>query len=169
MRSLERRRLIAFLSRPLRGAWIEACLVRTSKSTYAPHVTKIYSPLCMQILNILHIAFHVRSLHFGHICCRTPQGVRGLKSVDAWDFFDGRASHPARGAWIEVCHVARSPVNASSHPVRGAWIEVSDTSPRTLRIIVAPRRGAWIEVTTTWRAGWRSMSHPAGVRGLKRL
>ena len=34
---------------------------------------------------------------------RTPQGVRGLKSVAALDLHRNGASHPAWGAWIEIC------------------------------------------------------------------
>ena len=40
--------------------------------------------------------------------CRTPQGVRGLKSAHAEKPRPRRRSHPARGAWIEIllaeCH-----------------------------------------------------------------
>ena len=35
--------------------------------------------------------------------CRTPQGVRGLKSPFYQDKEDeDETSHPARGAWIEI-------------------------------------------------------------------
>ena len=56
--------------------------------------------------------------------CRTPQGVRGLKSVDEIGRLWGLGSHPARGAWIEIfvqCPQLRVFV---SHPARGAWIEI---------------------------------------------
>ena len=33
---------------------------------------------------------------------RTPQGVRGLKYKGQEVAVDGRLSHPARGAWIEI-------------------------------------------------------------------
>ena len=34
--------------------------------------------------------------------CRTPHGVRGLKSLRPQRFTCLRESHPARGAWIEM-------------------------------------------------------------------
>ena len=35
------------------------------------------------------------------------------------------ASHPVRGAWIEILDVLEIRVNGFvSHPVRGAWIEI---------------------------------------------
>ena len=138
--------MIAFLSRPLRGAWIEACLVRTSKSTYAPHVTKIYSPLCMQILNILHIDFHVRSLVF-------------------WTYL---LSHPARGAWIEVLCIILlqvEPARRTPHGVRG--LKSADSSVCLLQHLSHPagERGLKSKVATCIRTGRRRT--PAGVRGLK--
>ena len=36
--------------------------------------------------------------------CRTPQGVRGLKSVRLLPGGAPARSHPARGAWIEIKH-----------------------------------------------------------------
>ena len=53
---------------------------------------------------------------------RTPHGVRGLKCADTADKVRRAASHPARGAWIEIFH---SPVGLSvfgrrtPHGVRG--------------------------------------------------
>ena len=35
------------------------------------------------------------------------------------------------------------------------------------RLLVAPRRGAWVETNRKLEKKYGSMSHPAGVRGLK--
>ena len=35
------------------------------------------------------------------------------------------ASHPTRGAWIEIlCDVSKLDTKEGSHPTRGAWIEM---------------------------------------------
>ena len=39
---------------------------------------------------------------FVYFCCRTPQGVRGLKFINGAGFSSKGRSHPARGAWIEI-------------------------------------------------------------------
>ena len=43
------------------------------------------------------------------------------------------ASHPVRGAWIEIANRWKSSFVLMSHPVRGAWIEMVDRS-RTYKI-----------------------------------
>ena len=35
-----------------------------------------------------------------------------------------KASHPVRGAWIEIAKCAFIKSAMMSHPVRGAWIEI---------------------------------------------
>ncbi len=127
-----------------------------------------------------------------HLGCRTPHGVRGLKSAIQQHTRPHHASHPSRGAWIEIAPderargqvprrtphgvrglkldgVACGVVELLSHPSRGAWIEISTTSPRQSRSAAAhPSRGAWIEIGRGWcghhRRGRRT---PHGVRGLK--
>ena len=56
---------------------------------------------------------------------RTPQGVRGLKLyyIDPAD--SDFASHPARGAWIEISFTSPRQFRHKSHPARGAWIEIA--------------------------------------------
>ena len=39
---------------------------------------------------------------FMHFCCRTPPGVRGLKSETGVSTQSNDKSHPTRGAWIEI-------------------------------------------------------------------
>ena len=57
--------------------------------------------------------------------CRTPHGVRGLKSYDravASVVFGGRTPHGVRGL---KCHHRDDQAPCSrSHPSRGAWIEI---------------------------------------------
>ena len=55
--------------------------------------------------------------------CRTPSGVRGLKlNVLVVDFADKIASHPVRGAWIEIynqCAITRFVAGRTPSGVRG--------------------------------------------------
>ena len=51
--------------------------------------------------------------------CRTPQGVRGLKSCSRPSFRFVPPSHPARGAWIEIPKARRSSWRAGVAPRKG--------------------------------------------------
>ena len=52
------------------------------------------------------------------------------------------ASHPARGAWIEIKRVANFPYKElRSHPARGAWIEIDKMQAVCVSVHVAPRKG----------------------------
>ena len=51
------------------------------------------------------------------------------------------ASHPARGAWIEIIIQKTIPAKTVSHPARGAWIEIGMPLVDTYLIKVAPRKG----------------------------
>ncbi len=53
----------------------------------------------------------------------------------------GWASHPARGAWIEIKYGVYGQIGAESHPARGAWIEMALTTQTTTFTVVAPRKG----------------------------
>ena len=57
-----------------------------------------------------------------------------------------RASHPSRGAWIEIAPVVGVGVVVWSHPSRGAWIEIGLLCGARLRGRSHPSRGAWIEI-----------------------
>ena len=60
------------------------------------------------------------------LASRTPQGVRGLKSVRRSNMGLTWKSHPARGAWIEIQEENTMAYNnEQSHPARGAWIEIT--------------------------------------------
>ena len=101
---------------------------------------------------------------------RTPQGVRGLKySILSCQFNCTNASHPARGAWIEIPPIRSGSWRNGSHPARGAWIEMW-RAPRNGQDCDQshPARGAWIEIyrTAALRLGRRRRT-PQGVRGLK--
>ena len=105
----------------------------------------------------------------GQVPRRTPHGVRGLKyrrpAPDSRD--QRRTPHGVRGLKSTIQQHTR-PQHAS-HPSRGAWIEISTTSPRQSRSAAShPSRGAWIEIGRGWcghhRRGRRT---PHGVRGLK--
>ena len=57
------------------------------------------------------------------------------------------ASHPSRGAWIEIHEQVFERVDDQSHPSRGAWIEIPPTSQHeSLAAPSHPSRGAWIEI-----------------------
>ena len=55
---------------------------------------------------------------------RTPHGVRGLKWWSGCAGNQSAASHPARGAWIEMLSLLKQIMGQMSHPARGAWIEI---------------------------------------------
>ena len=80
----------------------------------------------------------------------------------------GRKSHPARGAWIEICSGISGCVSSgTSHPARGAWIEIAVRCVRDGRVRSHPARGAWIEMQYTGAHISRLRRTPQGVRGLK--
>ena len=121
---------------------------------------------------------------------RTPHGVRGLKSDDRAQVRVGIASHPSRGAWIEITVAVSCGVSCTSHPSRGAWIEIAlrqlsayvrrshpsrgawieiGTMQYISRLSIKshPSRGAWIEIRSSRVVLWRGCRTPHGVRGLK--
>ena len=124
---------------------------------------------------------------------RTPHGVRGLKWAPGRRWLLRYLSHPARGAWIEMCTVGPGGRLLSSHPARGAWIEIQRRRPGTppdtgrtphgvrgLKFGQScvgawasrshPARGAWIEIKPDHGGSERfECRTPHGVRGLKSL
>ena len=121
---------------------------------------------------------------------RTPQGVRGLKSVGQrkppYDL--GRTPQGVRGLKYRFCKflqevIGRTPqgvrglkliglaVSATrhlSHPARGAWIEIITFAYHKLRCASHPARGAWIEIAFRNANSASSRRRtPQGVRGLK--
>ena len=54
---------------------------------------------------------------------------------------DGRLSHPARGAWIEMPMLVTRAEADVSHPARGAWIEIAFGGSVFVLSFVAPRKG----------------------------
>ncbi len=152
---------MCFSSHPARGTWIEIDRVSTCVSALRSHPAR-GTWIEMALL---------RGLKYGGAGDgaggrrRTPHGVRGLKCADTADKVRRAASHPARGAWIEIFH---SPVGLSvfgrrtphgvrglkflapldplhgfgSHPARGAWIEMSSCFfASACSCSVAPRTG----------------------------
>ena len=70
-----------------------------------------------------------------------------MKSLGVVDAALLLASHPSRGAWIEMSTSWPAPcMMGRSHPSRGAWIEINTTSARTCAGTSHPSRGAWIEI-----------------------
>ena len=73
-----------------------------------------------------------------------------MKLRDAGDAEPVFASHPSRGAWIEIREKSMRRIGRRSHPSRGAWIEIF---LRNLAVVDGqshPSRGAWIEIER-WR------------------
>ena len=63
--------------------------------------------VCFCMLSLLPLVqisklSQANSLLFSKVCCRTPRGVRGLKLVGSVMLLIFSASHPSRGAWIEI-------------------------------------------------------------------
>ena len=97
-----------------------------------------------------------------------PAGVRGLKPLTGQDRVDDPGVAPRRGAWIETIGQALASSCFTVAPRRGAWIETPHAVDISLSHKVAPRRGAWIETLGSKLIfHLTSLSHPAGVRGLK--
>ena len=151
--------------------------------------------VCFCMLSLLPLVqisklSQANSLLFSKVCCRTPRGVRGLKSPSPAAHPRPSRSHPSRGAWIEINIDGVCLLDGGSHPSRGAWIEItvprsasSSTSrtPRGVRGLKSftvgliwpiawshPSRGAWIEIwSTTTSDPIEDSRTPRGVRGLK--
>ena len=132
--------------------------------------------VCFCMLSLLPLVqisklSQANSLLFGKVCCRTPRGVRGLKSDG---FADNKIpifeSHPSRGAWIEISNWRRIGIAPKSRTPRGV------RGLKSLSAVWAccnpcpshPSRGAWIEIDWEWHklGGGRGRT-PRGVRGLK--
>ena len=69
--------------------------------------------VCFCMLSLLPLVqisklSQANSLLFGKVCCRTPRGVRGLKSAGAGRRCGSLWSHPSRGAWIEIALVDKA-------------------------------------------------------------
>ena len=71
---------------------------------------------------------------------RTPQGVRGLKLLEAVPLRWGVGSHSARSAWIETGSDAVDGALNLSHSARSAWIETENESPLAYMACVALRK-----------------------------
>ena len=100
---------------------------------------------------------------------RTPHGVRGLKFFTIVNVSACLASHPSRGAWIEIPRTTGWRGVSVSHPSRGAWIEILASARR--RACFASRtphgvRGLKSGLPLLRRNG-RGRRTPHGVRGLK--
>ncbi len=63
------------------------------------------------------------------------------------------ASHPSRGAWIEMNATIDKTGKLTSHPSRGAWIEMPPFRPHHGTAPSHPSRGAWIEIVRSWTNG----------------
>ena len=93
------------------------------------------------------------------------------------------ASHPSRGAWIEIDDNRWNECSTGSHPSRGAWIEISlgitgvavitGRTPRgvrglkfgylnvvTIDHVSHPSRGAWIEIRPCLSRCWFAIVAP---------
>ena len=76
-------------------------------------------------------------------------------------------SHPAWGAWIEICPYRCNRGANRSHPAWGAWIEMTARRKCPSAGTVAPLAGAWIEIYLMFYLDTGFASHPSRVRGLK--
>ena len=124
------------LSHPAWGAWIEMDTIIELKSHYRSHPAwgAWIEIGCWNFKRVLWI-------------CRTPHGVRGLKSLNdgACHISPCRTPHGVRGLTLfarQCCSAAHL-----SHPAWGAWIEMTSAVER--------------------KNGGRRGRTPHGVRGLK--
>ena len=108
--------------------------------------------VCFRMLSLLPLVqisklSQANSLLFGKVCCRTPRGVRGLKSCGKCEGCRIARSHPSRGAWIEIVSNQMFADLYVSHPSRGAWIEIPASCAMSRSAESHPSRGAWIEIS----------------------
>ena len=80
--------------------------------------------VCFRMLSLLPLVqisklSQANSLLFGKVCCRTPRGVRGLKSFSQSSNVSKLESHPSRGAWIEIFQRSTPDNRASGRTPRG--------------------------------------------------
>ena len=80
--------------------------------------------VCFCMLSLLPLVqisklSQANSLLFGKVCCRTPRGVRGLKSMDGVCEVRMERSHPSRGAWIEMLTAVIANKVATVAPLAG--------------------------------------------------
>ena len=145
------------MSHPARGAWIEISFLpaycRAGAGRTPQGVRGLKFRGCVPYIFLMR---------------RTPQGVRGLKFNHVADAGLDGVSHPARGAWIEICVAMRTYRATLSHPARGAWIEIYAQAQLINGTQSHPARGAWIEMQSSRsRFEDRFCRTPQGVRGLK--
>ena len=152
---------IGKVSHPARGAWIEIIThLRVCSIPYGRTPQGVRGLKCSGCAGFLYAL------------CRTPQGVRGLKlTMSHRQRRPMDASHPARGAWIEILlrrFVDR--LQNRSHPARGAWIEIRyKTEARETTRSRTPQgvRGLKFGVCTAESGFGGDSRTPQGVRGLK--
>ena len=152
--------------------------------------------VCFRMLSLLPLVqisklSQANSLLFGKVCCRTPRGVRGLKSMTVERHYTGESSHPSRGAWIEIklgymwlipkngrtprgvrglkfCYIVSPGYAGESHPSRGAWIEIFSMASRSAPAYCRTPRGVrGLKSPPLIGADIPSRRTPRGVRGLK--
>ena len=103
--------------------------------------------VCFCMLSLLPLVqiselSQANSLLFGKVCCRTPRGVRGLKSSIAYRDDLDAMSHPSRGAWIEIFNLSRAPACAPGRTPRGVrGLKSADILGDGLGGLVAPLAG----------------------------
>ena len=86
--------------------------------------------VCFCMLSLLPLVqiselSQANSLLFGKVCCRTPRGVRGLKSKIPLVSRQRPHSRTPRGVrGLKSTDTTRPTEYGESHPSRGAWIEI---------------------------------------------
>ena len=123
-------------SHPSRGAWIEIC--RRPKASGLRPVAPLTGSHPSRGAWI-----EIRSPTPSTTCSpsRTPHGVRGLKSANQGKIISwlGRTPHGVRGLKCELDGVGLHAV--ASHPSRGAWIEIAERPCGNRLVRVAPLTG----------------------------
>ena len=104
---------MVIVSHPARGAWIETISV-------IPEFMEKVGRTPPGVRGLKHFPLH----RLYYLVSRTPPGVRGLKHERGRDAVFSKASHPARGAWIETLRTRWTRIALCSRtPPGGAWIE----------------------------------------------
>ena len=69
---------------------------------------------------VTYVVKHVASISY--VCCPTPHGVGGLKSVALGVGHNFTVSHPARGGWIEI-EYKHTTYHKNRVPPRTGWVD----------------------------------------------
>ena len=85
--------------------------------------------------------------NFESILLSFPTRERGLKSINAINYLDGKRVVPHAGTWIEIIQNTLNLAQSKVVPHAGTWIEISYGMMVESIVKVVPHAGTWIEIS----------------------